>query len=87
MINYTIDSIILLLISSISTIVFVQEVYRYYRNKKKLRETNDMYITHTHILSNRGIIFGIISIHSLVIFILLNWYKWVIPLLKQAKVI
>lgn len=61
----------LVIIFVISIVLFYIEVKEYYLGEEEMRRTNDMYIFHISILSNKGIICGIIAAVSIITLLLL----------------
>lgn len=66
---------ILILTFIISTIILYREVRKYYKTEREMARTNDMYISHTSLLSTTGINCIIISLSSIITLFLLYIYE------------
>ena len=91
MTDYTYVSLGFLVVFIISTIILCREVKKYYKEKRELARTNDMYISTISILSDKGLACGAVSACSLIMLILIYFkhsgYKWAIPILEQIGIL
>lgn len=71
MINYIYALIALLLILITNTVIFFQEIRKYYQDGKKLRKARNMYMSPPHRLPDICILCGAISIISLMLLMVL----------------
>ena len=89
--DYTYVSLGFLVVFIISTIILCREVKKYYKEKRELARTNDMYISTISILSDKGIACAAVSACSLIMIILLYFkysgYKWIMPLFEQIGIL